>query len=56
MKITLESTVYKEHRKVIIESERDDLDIYEVWDDLIRPTLLAYGYGEKVIDSILQKP
>lgn len=32
----------------------DDLNIHEVWQDLIVPALLAYGFAQESIDSIYQ--
>jgi len=54
MKITVESTVseIKYSRSVQITTDRDDLNIYEVWEDMIVPALLAYGFGQGSIDQI----
>lgn len=57
MRITIEPTnepngiPNQTNSKVIIESQYDDLDIYDVW-DLIRGALIAYGFSESTVDKI----
>ena len=51
MKITLEQPSYA--RQVTIEVGSDDLTISEVWEDLIKPALLALGYHPKNIDELV---
>jgi hypothetical protein len=51
MKIILEQPSYA--RQVIIEVGSDDLGIAEVWEDLIKPALLALGYHYKTVESLV---
>jgi hypothetical protein len=51
MKITFEATG-QNIRRVEITVGGDDLIITEVWEDLIRPALLAYGYHPTSVDSL----
>lgn len=54
MKIKIESTTKDAHsHSAEIETTADDLDIHEVWDELIRPLLIAYGYSQKGVDSLV---
>ena len=39
-------------KKITIEHERDDLDIYEIWEEIIKPLLLATGYTETTVNRI----
>lgn len=48
-KITLKDA-YGEYN---IEVPRTDLSIDEVFDDLVRPVLLAAGYSKEIIDEII---
>ena len=48
MKIRLEAEGHNAEIEVLC----DDLDINDVWQDLIRPALLAFGYQEKTVDSL----
>lgn len=54
MKITLEQTNNKKH-SATIETESDDLDIWEVWEELIRPLLLAFEYQPDSVDGLVNK-
>lgn len=50
MKITIENPTYKQ--KVIIEKEElDDANINNIWEELIKPCLLAMGYQQNSIDE-----
>ena len=51
MKIILEQPSYA--RQVTIEVGSDDLTIGEVWEDLIKPALLALGYHPKTVDELV---
>lgn len=42
--------------KITIENERDDLDIYEVIEDLVRPALLAAGFQPESINKTIGEP
>ena len=53
MKLTLEQPSYA--RSVTIEVGSDDLTISEVWEDLIKPALLALGYHPKNVDELVGK-
>lgn len=54
MKITLETTQSepKYSHSVQITTNGDDLNIYHVWDDLIVPALLGFGFGQSSIDEL----
>jgi len=56
MKIRLETTHLDPqwYHSVEITVPRDDLDIHEVWEDLIVPALLGYGFLQSSIDTINQ--
>lgn len=41
--------------KVEIEYFRDAITLPEMWDNLIRPALLAQGYSEKTVDGFLKE-
>ena len=32
----------------------DELDIHEVWWELVRPALIAYGYSEATVDGLVK--
>jgi len=49
MKITLEVT----EKRVEIKTDADDYDIQELWNHLIRPALIAWGYAEETVDSLV---
>ncbi len=49
MKVTLEHY----DRKIIIEIGRDDLEVSEVMDDIIKPLLLGAGYSIHSLNDIL---
>jgi len=51
MKLTLEQPSYA--RSVTIEVGSDDLTISEVWEDLIKPALLAMSYHPKNVDELV---
>jgi hypothetical protein len=51
MKLTLEQPSYA--RSVTIEVGSDDLAIGEVWEDLIKPALLAMSYHPKCVDELV---
>lgn len=55
MRIILESTNSepKYSVKATIELQNDDLHIWEVIDDLVRPILIAYGFAEECVDKAL---
>lgn len=54
MKIILQTTASdpKYTHSAEVQVGRDDLDIHEVWEDLIVPALLAYGFAKASIDKI----
>ena len=58
MKITLEPTK-KEGEFVspcvIIETIHDDLSIWDIWDQLIRPALIGYGFQPDTVDQLVNK-
>ena len=56
MKIRLETTNSepKYSHAVEITVENDHLIIHQVWEDLIVPALLAFGYQKETIDQIHQ--
>ena len=51
MKIRLEAEGHNAEIEVLC----DDLDINDVWQDLIRPVLLAFGYQEETVDSLVKE-
>ena len=51
MKIRLEAEGHNAEIEVLC----DDLDINDVWQDLIRPALLAFGYQEKTVDGLVNE-
>ena len=51
MKLTIEQPSYA--RQVTIEVGSDDLTISEVWEDLIKPALLAMLYHPKCVDELV---
>lgn len=55
MKITLESTTRTPHNSATISIANDELNIEEVWDDLIRPALIGYGFAKETVDSLRDK-
>ena len=54
MKIILQTTDSqpKYSRAAEVRVGYDDLNIHEVWEDLIVPALLAYGFTRESIDKI----
>lgn len=57
MKITLQPTAppSTKHRNptVVIETDNDGHDIHEVFEEVIVPALLAWGFLKETIDSYL---
>jgi len=55
MKITLESTkqLKSDGTRVQIEVSNDYLTIVDMWDSLIKPMLVAYGFSEKLVDELV---
>jgi len=54
MKVTFETTLKDKYsRKVVMETPYDDLTIDAVFEEFIRPLLLAWGYAEKSVDNHL---
>ena len=58
MRITLEETE-KNHtsipnRKVMVEYQTDDMDIYEFYENLIKPALLAMTFTEQTIENAFE--
>jgi len=51
MKLTLEQPSYA--RQVTIEVGSDDLTISEVWEDLIKPALLAMSYHPNTVAGLV---
>ena len=51
MKITIEDTE-TDIRRVEISIARDHLTVTQVWEDLLRPALIAYGFHPTSVDSI----
>ena len=37
---------------VSVEIDKDDMDINEVWDDLVRPVLLGAGYSDQTVEKL----
>lgn len=56
MKIRIETTNSdpKYSHSVEITVQRDDLNIHELWDDVIVPALLGYGFQQSSIDEVNQ--
>lgn len=54
MKITIETTIYKPTTKATVEVSADDLDIYQVVDQLIIPVLKGYGFGDESISNAIE--
>jgi len=56
MKIRLETTNSdpKYTRAVEITVEQDNLIIHQVWEDVIVPALLGFGFQQETIDQINQ--
>ena len=54
MKIILQTTDSdpKYSHSAEVRVNYDDLNIHEVWEDLIIPTLLAFGFARESIDKI----
>ena len=51
MRITIESTIYENKRRVVLEENSDDLDITAAV-DMVADALIAYGYAaESVRDA-----
>ena len=59
MRITLEETEQNDtsvpNRKVMIEYQTDDMDIYEFYENLIKPALLAMTFTEQTIEDVFEK-
>lgn len=55
MKITLETTIYKPSTKATVEVDADDLDIYQVFEQLIIPALKGYGFGDESISKAIEE-
>ena len=55
MKITLEGTEFQKGKKIVIETGNDDHNIWEVYEQLIRPALIAWGYGEGTVDRLTEE-
>ena len=57
MKITIQPTLPPgtKHRNptVVVETDNDDHDIHEVFEEVVVPALLAWGFSQEVIDSCL---
>lgn len=49
MKITVEDSGKIDHNKITVESKFDDLSIDQVYEDLVEPALIAYGFSEKIV-------
>ena len=49
-KITIESL----YNTVSVEVPQVDLDINEIWEDVLRPALLAHGFVEYTVDSLVK--
>jgi len=56
MKIRLETTHSepKYSHAVEITVQQDDLNIHDLWQDVLVPALLAYGFQQDTIDQINQ--
>lgn len=49
--------ILKQYNTVVtIENDRDDLDIYEVIEELVRPALLAAGFQPESISRTIGEP
>lgn len=62
MRITIEPTedqtgrsLGATHIRVSIEHPSDDLPIHELFENIIAPALLAWGFGEKTINEYLNQ-
>jgi hypothetical protein len=62
MKLTLEPTqppssygLFATHPKVTVEYEADDLNLSEVYSELVNPALVAMGFLQKSIDSFWEE-
>jgi hypothetical protein len=53
MKIILTPTNNKDYPAVSVEVSKDDLNIVDIFDDLIIPALLGAGYQRETIDNYL---
>lgn len=59
MKITLEPTTTETQHpssyvKVTIETKRDDYTIHELFEDVIEPALIAWGYDPSTIEKLFE--
>lgn len=54
MKLTLQSTFWKDKNKKSIEVDYDDVDIYDFRDELLVPLLLSYGFAMDTIERIIK--
>lgn len=43
-------------KTVTIEEKADDLDIYDVIEQIVRPMLLAIGYQKENVEEVLGEP
>lgn len=55
MKITLEGTD-EQPTVASVSVPHDDLTITQVWDGLIKPVLLAYGFSNETVDDLMIHP
>lgn len=58
MRIILEHTDVQSGestRKAIIEVGHDDLSLPEMWEELIRPALIAMTFSPECVDSLFEK-
>lgn len=39
---------------VELENKNDDLNIFDMWDDILKPLLLAIGYQEGSINELME--
>lgn len=53
MKMTLESTIYEPRSEACITVDSDELTISQVFDMLVKPLLIAYGYQQESVDEYL---
>jgi hypothetical protein len=56
MKIILEETNQNQkNRKVLIETPDNNLNIFDVWELLLEPSLLGFGFNSETISKLFIK-
>lgn len=59
MKITLEPTTTEDqplssYVKVTIETKRDDYTIHDLFEEVIEPALIAWGYDPSTVEKLFE--